>query len=668
MKYRPDIDGLRAIAILSVVTFHAFPDLLGGGFTGVDVFFVISGFLISNIILTKLNDGDFSFLDFYKRRAKRILPALLIVLITTFILGYGLLLNDEFQALAKHITTAATFTSNFTLWSEAGYFDTAADTKILLHLWSLSVEEQFYILWPLLLFSTRKAHINTACVIIVCCTASFYANIHAVGTDRSMAFYFPHTRFWEMILGGLLAQWSLRAANAAGYSQPRIHTVSNAPYWNRRALANVRSLIGSTLLIISFCYLRRDSSFPGYWALLPVVGTCLIIQGGPDTWINRRVLSTRVLTWIGLISYPLYLWHWPLLSLARIIECGTPPWPIRASLVVLSFLLAWLTYRLIERPIRSMQNGRTALLLGLALLITGSAGALAYTLKPASLRQALFTQHTSQEKVLSRYDHLLAGNPGYFDEMANLRQTSIRARSCHLRPERQYSDYAATYRDNCLKLDSQKKNVLIIGDSHAGDLYAALHEAYGDINFLQATGAGCTAMRSYYKDKSVDCYRLIDGALEYAAHTPVDAVILASRWPADFENIAPDIRRLKQAGRNVILVGPPAEFTEDVMKFLARRSPDTTLAALSQEFINANTLQLNQRMRDFSDLHALHFIDRIAIFCDAANVCQLLADDGQPYIFDYGHLLPRGSEFLGHRLAQMGALSAMLKTRSPSPE
>lgn len=204
-KYRPDVDGLRAIAVLAVVFFHAFPSLIRGGFVGVDVFFVISGYLISTIIFENLDRGTFSFSEFYARRIKRIFPALILVLVACFVFGWFVLLADEYKQLGKHIAASAGFISNIIFWNEAGYFDNAQETKPLLHLWSLGIEEQFYILWPLVIWVIWKRKFNLLTITFFLAIASFMLNLKGVQQDAVATFYSPQTRFWELLSGSLLA-------------------------------------------------------------------------------------------------------------------------------------------------------------------------------------------------------------------------------------------------------------------------------------------------------------------------------------------------------------------------------------------------------------------------------------------------------------------------------
>ena len=356
-KYRPDIDGLRAIAVLAVVIFHAFPDLIKGGFIGVDVFFVISGYLISTIIFENLDNGTFGFFEFYSRRVNRIFPALLLVFVTCFLFGWLAFLPEELNQLGKHLAAGAGFVSNFVLWGEAGYFDNSAETKLLLHLWSLGIEEQFYIVWPLLLWLAWKRRFNLFSLAIVTAAVSFYLNLKGVKHDMVAAFYAPQSRFWELLSGSLLAWVTLyhngRCLNIKNKVDVFLSRIiySRHPK-NNQTLENIFSFFGFSLLLFGFWRVSKELVFPGTWALIPVAGAVFIIAAGSKAWLNRIVLSNKAAVWFGLISFPLYLWHWPLLCFARIIEGETPSPLIRVALVVLAIVLAWLTVTLVERPFR----------------------------------------------------------------------------------------------------------------------------------------------------------------------------------------------------------------------------------------------------------------------------------------------------------------------------
>lgn len=384
-KYRPDIDGLRAVAVLSVVAFHAFPAWMKGGFIGVDVFFVISGFLISTIIFENLDRGTFSFAEFYARRVKRIFPALLLVLIASYAFGWFALLADEYKQLGKHIAAGAGFVSNLVLWGEAGYFDNSAETKPLLHLWSLGIEEQFYIVWPFVLWLAWKKKFNLLTLTFLVAFVSFYLNLKGIKKDAVATFYSPQTRFWELLSGSILAWFALYKKGAfANYKLKIDGWLAKLIYRETvevdgKTLSNVTSFLGSLLLAYGFWRITKDVSFPGKWAVIPVLGAVLIILAGPKAWINRKVLSNKIAVWFGLISFPLYLWHWPILSFARIVESEVPSRNIRIAAVVLSIVLAWLTYKLVERPLRFGTHGKVKVVtLVLLMTIVGSLGYYTY--------------------------------------------------------------------------------------------------------------------------------------------------------------------------------------------------------------------------------------------------------------------------------------------------
>jgi len=377
-KYRPDIDGLRAIAVLAVVAFHAFPSWFKGGFIGVDVFFVISGYLISTVIFENLDKETFSFSEFYARRIKRIFPALIIVLIACLVFGWFALLADEYNQLGKHVAAGAGFISNIVFWNESGYFDNVSDTKPLLHLWSLGIEEQFYIVWPFLLWFAWKRNFNILTITVLVCIASFVLNIKGIKQDVVATFYSPETRFWELLSGSLLAWVTLYKKDAYtnlrnkidGYLISIIYREKQEADGN--TLSNVLSFFGLLLLSYGFWQINKELSFPGKLALVPVLGSVLIITAGTKTWINRTILSNKIAIWFGLISFPLYLWHWPILSFGRIIYNEVPTIRFKLIAVFVSVLFSWFTVQVIEKPFRfgNKRIGlKVAILCGLVFVI-----------------------------------------------------------------------------------------------------------------------------------------------------------------------------------------------------------------------------------------------------------------------------------------------------------
>ena len=374
ISYRPEIDGLRALAILPVVLFHAFPTLLPGGFTGVDIFFVISGYLITSILLKDIQAGTYSIKTFYARRVRRIFPALMLVLIAALAFGWIMLTPEEYQRLGKHTAGGVGFIANFMFLKEVGYFDAAADTKPLLHLWSLGIEEQFYIVWPILLALVLKRSWSLWWVIVVLGCGSFLLNISRISLDPSAVFYSPLTRSWELALGAFVAYQVF---------QP----VTRLKNWIER-FSSIFSVLGFLLIIAGFVFINEKVAFPGWWALLPSLGAAILILTQSNGFIQTKILSNRLLVWVGLISFPLYLWHWPLLSFARIINSETPAVEVRFALVILSFILAWATFQWVEKPIRHSRPSKKIILgLVIGLLVVGIAGHLINKSKGVPSRQ-----------------------------------------------------------------------------------------------------------------------------------------------------------------------------------------------------------------------------------------------------------------------------------------
>lgn len=513
-KYRADIDGLRAVAVLAVVCFHAFPEVLKGGFVGVDIFFVISGFLISNILLTSLQEGTFSYKEFYLRRVLRIFPALIVVLSFCYVMGWFVLLPKEFQQLGKHMVGGAVFVSNLFFWQEAGYFDTSSETKPLLHLWSLGVEEQFYIVWPCLLLLAWKKRTNLLKVLTFFIAVSFPVNVYALHMDDAVqAFYSPMARFWELLLGGLLAyiqlhtipveQYVTKGINSLFRQVPAVGSLVFPP----TTLQNWLSVSGALLIAGAMFFVDRSHTFPGWWALLPTVGAFLIISAGPKATVNRLLLSARPMVWVGVISYPLYLWHWPLLSFATIMENKTPSFAIKATAVVLASILAWLTYLFVEKPIRFGKRSPVKIsLLALFMVLLTVLGSVAYL--KANVRSSTLTQ-------------------GMVDQIDKLRF------ELHFDKWSPCPNNIATW--SCKILDPGKPaEIALIGDSHSVHLASGLAEldAIKSQNIVSRNMNGCMPFfelelpeKTYYS-----CDGFIDNALEEAIHSDSIKVIMLSGY------------------------------------------------------------------------------------------------------------------------------------------
>ena len=493
-KYRPDIDGLRAIAVLSVVSYHAFPNTLRAGFMGVDIFFVISGYLISSIIFENLDRGSFSFGQFYGRRIKRIFPALTLVLLSCLVFGWFGLLGDEFKQLGKHMAAGAGFVSNFFLWQESGYFNNAAETKPLLHLWSLAIEEQFYIFWPLIVWVTWKRKTLFLIVFIGLIVASLAYNMHLVRLDSTATFFSPATRIWELLAGVLLAYMRVRPT-AWQPSQRQLQIASS---------------LGVLLLAIGFYRIDRGRPYPGTWALLPILGSFCLIFAGPTAWFNRFVLSNRLLVWIGLISFPLYLWHWPILSLMRIVESGAPEPYFRNIALVLSVLLAWATYYFVEKPIRS--DGRSSLKITVLSACVAALGIAGFAIFQSN---GLPTRAAAQINGVNTWDNLTFATPCKF-----------------ITHGPNHDDWC-----NIGNAPNKPPTTVLIGDS-VGNNFAPMLQSYSEqagnsaFVFRQFGRGFCHGFADIGYE---NCQELIKEAQSYIEKTPsIDTVILAANWPLYF--------------------------------------------------------------------------------------------------------------------------------------
>ena len=337
MEYRPEIDGLRAIAVCSVIFFHAGFQPFSGGYLGVDIFFVISGYLITSIIYKDICLNRFSLLNFYERRARRILPALFVVVGVSIPIAWLVLLPADMINFAQSIIAVTTYTSNFLFWLESGYFDQAAELKPLLHTWSLAVEEQFYILFPVVFFLLlRVGLLFTNVVIILLISISVYFANQLVKTDASLVFYLLPFRAWELLIGSVIALYLRNGA--ANISLPTRQFVS---------------VMGFSAVIVSILIFSKGTPSPSYYTLLPVLGCALVIAfADKETWIGI-FLSNGFLVQIGLLSYSAYLWHQPAFTYAKHLSLHELSYKVTIALCILTFILSYFSWKFVEQPFRS---------------------------------------------------------------------------------------------------------------------------------------------------------------------------------------------------------------------------------------------------------------------------------------------------------------------------
>lgn len=630
--YRPDIDGLRAVAVLAVVAFHAFPDLARGGFVGVDIFFVISGYLISSIILNGLTRGTFTFAGFYARRIRRIFPALVLVLTACWAWAWFAVFSDQYAQLGKHIAGGAGFASNVVLWNESGYFDDAARTKPLLHLWSLGIEEQFYLAWPLLLslaWRWRRRHVLT--LIMAVAASSFLFNVRTTRIDAVAAFYSPFTRVWELAMGAALASLTVGApANGVAAGLARVLAAIRTRWPDLAAAAGLAAIVAAVTMF------ERTTSFPGWRAALPTAGAFLLIAAGSDAWINRRVLARPALVGIGLVSYPLYLWHWPLLTFASLTEPWTTSLGTRVLIVALSGCLAWLTYILWEKPIRFGRRGRAAVI-ALSVLMSAAFG----------VGMATYRADGFPDRPVNTSDvaHFLQ----YYERLHKSGLEEAYRRECD------FMDWKTEQTRTAISADctapGPRGTWLLWGDSYAQALSLGVRQVLpAGVALAQVTTSGCPPRRSEPDPLALGgrCETANQYARQAIGTLKPEIVILAQMLEhreTDWIALAEAIRQM--GGKRVILVGPIPQWSPSLPLLIANRywgQPHERLKeAPGQGLLNVD--RALKAALEGSPL--LQYVSLVDALCNADGcLTSLPGDDRQLIAVDSGHLSPRGSVFV----------------------
>lgn len=407
-------------------------------------------------------------ISFYARRVRRIFPILIVVLLTCITAGWLIMTPNEYQLLGKHIAGGSVYISNILLWKESGYFDVSSEVKPLLHLWSLGIEEQFYIIWPFVLLLLLKLTFRLDTFILLFIVASYVLNVFMVKTHATGTFYSPPTRFWELAIGGFLAcihyQGSSFWEKVALKTGAVLNTLVYAdPHKGNevKISRDLLSILGLVLILVSIIAFHTGMHFPGKKALVPTLGAFFLIAAGENAVVNKRLLSLRIMVFIGLISYPLYLWHWPLLSFARIIYGEVPPRSVRIGLILLGFLLSWITYRFIEPPLRWGKHSRIkAVCLFVTLLCIGCVGLKIYNNNGCPERIGITTEDIHRDNELNQI----------------IAEGAKRCRQILPDYERYYAN-----KDECIFQKENKKNTIaLFGDSHSRYL------SYGLLDHLNA--------------------------------------------------------------------------------------------------------------------------------------------------------------------------------------
>jgi len=610
--YRPDVDGLRAVAIAAVVVFHAFPAAARGGFTGVDVFFVISGYLISRIIWRGLSERSFTLAWFYGRRVLRLFPALVLVLAATLAAGRWLFLPDAYETLGKDVGAAAAFASNLVLWQDAGYFTENAALRPLTHLWSLAVEEQFYLVFPLLLLVAWRSWRLTGALLSLLAVASFAWSVHAASADPAAAFYLLPSRFWELALGALLA-----------YAQLSRGDTLPARFRNPVAFAGVG------LLVLACFGPTASSRFPGWWALAPTGAAVLLIAAGPGSLVNRRVLASAPFVLVGRISYPLYLWHFPLLVLARVQWGPSLSGPATAAVVGVSVVLAYGTYRLVELPVRDLaaRGPLRPRLLVAPLTAVGVAGLAVF------LAGGLPNRVPVQLQQLSRtaFDY----------------KRAYRESRCFLQPWQG----ARAFRSECVDAGAGPL-LLLWGDSHAAHLYPGLSAAARKDGFriAQRTASACPPLVDYRSGERPRCHGVNAAALATARALRPVTVVLSAQWDeyGDLDGLRATVAELRSLGvRHVVVVGPtpswPNGLAQALFREVRREGLDRFPMRVKHE-LSAAPARADRRLRPLARELGVTYVAALDVLCNADGCLARVQDRADRLAFwDQSHFTSAGS-------------------------
>jgi len=492
MKYRAEIDGLRALAVLPVILFHAGFEWFSGGFVGVDVFFVISGYLITTIIISEMAESKFSIVNFYERRARRILPALFFVMAACLPFAWLWLTPTDLKDFGQSLAAVSTFSSNILFWWESGYFDTAAELKPLLHTWSLAVEEQYYILFPVFLMLTWRLGIKTILILLsIVFLISLGVAVWGAYNTISAAFYLLPTRGWELLIGVF----------AAFYLKYNTHLKSHA-------VNQMLSLLGFGMIAYSIIAFDKTTPFPSLYALIPTIGTgLLILCAVPKTFVHR-LLSLKYIVGIGLISYSAYLWHQPLLAFAKLRELVELSELHLIILCIISFLMAWFTWRFVEKPFRSRTNISRSFIFRFSIIGT-----------------FIFS-------LIGTYFHF---SNGALNRLSDEEQNSLQ--SMRRSAEENCKDEMIRCLENMR--NKNNKSLLLIGDSNADHFSVGLRElAEGrSYNYVQLTLGGCMPLAKFYRlDRS---NQINDRCISYNKtllknindlSNRIDVVVVSSAW------------------------------------------------------------------------------------------------------------------------------------------
>ncbi len=637
--YRADIDGLRAVAVLGVVFYHAHIPFLTGGFLGVDIFFVISGFLITGIILKELKTDTFSFLKFYERRARRILPALVIVVICTWVASWFLMFGNDFKDFSASMVAVVLFLPNLFFYLKSGYFDRVAEEKPLLHTWSLGVEEQFYIIFPIflaLLWKYRQNH-RLIMIMLVCALLSLGLSEFLARKNTEANFYLPFSRAWELLIGAMIA----------------VQNAKDSKLLKQQWRYDILSFLGVVLIISSFFLFDKNTPTPSLYTLIPVLGSGVILFFAHRGFIIKKVLSLRPLVWIGLISYSLYLWHVPVFVFMRRQTLNTLGFVEYIPAILLALLLSILTWIFVEQPFRN-KNFITSRYF---IFILGAGMCLILILGITGYASNDFRNLRVNEVKLAQKANILS----------TIKKSPFR-KKCHAGPKKQIQP-----QDACIYNEGKPLEWAILGDSHIVELAYELSKKLEQEAVLHLSFSGCAPV--FFIKSSVDgCTQWAKNTLDYILKTPsIHTVLIHYRYSSYFDKNSPKpssllmgktpeekqelfwqslekaIKLLVKNNKNVILIDPVPDISYHIERYIDLKPiKNGYIKTIPYSDYQARDLNVQNRIKFLSKIKGVSYIPTLDIFCDK-NWCYGVKDNKALY-FDDDHLSLYGASLVADRI------------------
>lgn len=603
-NYRWDIQGLRALAVMAVVIFHIESAKLPGGYLGVDIFFVISGYLIIGFIWRDISLQKFTLANFYTKRIKRLFPALFVTVLATIIAGYFFLLPEEIQVFAKSVISTLLYISNMFFYTQSDYFAADLELAPLLHTWSLSVEEQFYIIFPLLLlgvarWSPHKLQITLAVVAVI----SFVLSEYLVYTDPSLSFFISPTRFWQFIVGGLLAL--------------------NIHKFKISALAS--NIIGSSgLLALIYCLFTytEKTLFPGISAIVPTFSTLLVLLAGNTSSLFSRIMALPINRFLGNISYSLYLWHWPVIVFYGLAINNQYSTMINnVAILLISLVLGYLSWKFIEQPFTKKSIHVRKKVVLLTSLGTSAA--------------VILLMLYSSDGLPNRFNEKQL----YFSSFMNYHAPGFRGGKCFLSSAS--PSFKQFDKDLCVQFKPEKYNILLLGDSHAAHWNSALTERLGANQTLtQVTASGCRPVMPFKgRERCVDTMNF---GIDLISQYRFDKIILASRWDShDLEMLDDTVRLIMQQTDELLVVGRTLEYYQYLPRVLAMNGLSNIKNDIHNRYSYLRKMDL--KFVVLSNEFGFKYLSLIDALCSKEQTCRALTKKGVPIAFDYGHFTHEGA-------------------------